>query len=150
MAKTLRCVPVDVTLRCGVSTTVRVRTSDGAQGISIKALGYDRTVASLNPTEGNTNKDGYLEVIVTCAQPGACPGETAVTFDATGYDEDTLDIECETFETSAITTVKVALMEVPIRKLPKLLSEQLSPTRFVAPKDMPGDRTERDVGVVGP
>ena len=81
MAKSLKCVPDDVTLRCGVRTTIYVKTSDDAQGVTIKALGYDSTVASLNPTEGNTNDEGYLEVSVTYAQERACPGETTVEYE---------------------------------------------------------------------
>jgi hypothetical protein len=100
MAKSLKCVPDDVTLRCGVRSIIQVKTSDDAQGVTIKALGYDSTVASLNPTEGNTNNEGHLEVSVTCAQERACPGETTVTFAATGYDEDALEIECKTFASS--------------------------------------------------
>jgi hypothetical protein len=134
MSKDLQCVPGNVTLRCGGATTIRVKTLDGAEGVTIKALGYDSTVVTLNPTEGTTNKDGYLEVTVTCAQPGGCPGETTVTYDATGYDNDTLNINCKKINVAAITTVKVALMEVPIKLLPKLLSEQLFTSRISTTK----------------
>lgn len=115
MAKSLKCVPDDVTLRCGVRTTILVKTSDAAQGVTIKARGYDSTVASLNPAEGKTNDEGYLEVSVVCAQERACPGETTVTFTAPGYDEDTLEIECKTYPAPAV-------VEKPVQKIPQLLS----------------------------
>jgi len=117
MTKSLTCVPDSVTLRCGVRATIEVQTSDAAQGVMIKARGYDSTVASLNPAEGNTNSDGYLEIAVTCAQERACPGKTTVTFAAPGYDADTLEIECETFPAPSA-------MEIPAQKMPQLLSER--------------------------
>ena len=81
MVKSLKCVPDDVTLRCGVRSIIQVKTSDDAQGATTKALGYDSTVASLNPTEGKTNNEGYLEVSVTRAQERACPGETTAEYE---------------------------------------------------------------------
>jgi hypothetical protein len=127
MAEKLNCVPDEVTLRCGCFTNIRVRTSDNAQGKRITALGYDNTVAILDPIEGDTNADGYFEVKVTCAQAGACPGSTIVTFDATGYNSDSLEIKCESIfpvdeddndtDDDDKTQIRITFMDIPYKQL---------------------------------
>jgi hypothetical protein len=94
---TLKAIPDSVTLTChnpNSHTTVRIRTGDNKPDIDITALGYDPAVASLNPPGGKTNKAGYLDITVKCLDGGPCPAETAVTFDAQGYDSSTLKIAC--------------------------------------------------------
>jgi len=136
VARKLECVPDDLTLRCGVSARVRVKTSDATANITITALGYDNSVASVAPVNGQTNEDGYLEVTITCGQRGACPGETTVTFDASGYDSDSLDVECEDYPAPApppapspAPTALVALVELPAHRVPKLLRSHFADWR---------------------
>jgi hypothetical protein len=95
----LTCVPTDITLSCrekhpDSKTTVRIYAAKGKKDVEIAALGYDPAVATLNPAKDlKTNENGYLPIEVQCADKGACPADTVVTFDSEG-DTCTLTVHC--------------------------------------------------------
>lgn len=126
MAERLICIPSSVTLRCGSDATVRIRTSDNKKGVGITALGFDDTVATVNPeTGGTTAGDGSLDVNIRCSGVGdGCPGATTVTFDASGYTPCSVNIRCEA--PSRREVAQIAFAVVPLQVLPQLLSAQLS------------------------
>jgi hypothetical protein len=94
VAETLKCVPSSLNLICGNEHKVRVRTSDGKEGVAITAL-YAAYEVTVDPASGSTTADGYLEVRVSCS--GRCPVNAEVTFDADkpGYDHATLSVNCQ-------------------------------------------------------
>jgi len=123
MRKRLKCVPPEVSLQCQSRTTIRVKTSDGSSGVKIKALGWDHTIGSVDPEEGTTNSEGFVEFEVGCAMAGTCPGDTRVTFDATDYEDISMDLDCAYQGTSPNKFTRVALLELPTKDLPRLLAQ---------------------------
>jgi hypothetical protein len=96
-APSLTCIPETVTLCCHKvesTTQVRVRTSNDKKDVKIKALGFDPSVAGVDPKEGTTGEGGFLDINVRCAQDGPCGTDTTVTFDAQGFSNCTLKIIC--------------------------------------------------------
>ncbi len=138
--KTLKCVPGRVSLNCGMtggpsSTTVRVKTSDSQANIAIRALGFNPACATVSPTEGRTNQDGYLDVTVGC-QGLACPGDTTVTFDATGYDDDDVEVNCQPLPPPPGTHGQTTIALIPVALPRHLLAEYLG---FASKPDAGGE-----------
>jgi hypothetical protein len=91
----LVCVPRTVTLGCGGTTRITVKTSDKKANVTVRTLGFDSDVARINPEEGTTNDMGFADFFISCAGAGInCPGRTTVTFFAVDYKDDDLDVEC--------------------------------------------------------
>lgn len=57
----LICVPRTVTLGCGGTTKVTVKTSDKKVNVKIRTLGFDGDVARINPEEGTIGE--YLRML---------------------------------------------------------------------------------------
>lgn len=125
----LNVVPGTITLGCGGSTKVTVTTSDKMANVTIRTLGFDGAVVSVNPEEGTTNDKGYADFFVKCAGVGAdCPATTTITFFAVDYDDDDLLVDCVDRgrpPDPPPAPVQLALALTPVVVTPRLLAEQL-------------------------
>jgi hypothetical protein len=125
----LVCVPRTVTLGCGGTTRITIKTSDKKANVTVQAIGFDGDVARINPEEGTTNEKGFVDFFITCAGAGVnCPASTTFTFFAVDYDDDDLDVECVDRgrpPNPEAPQIPLALAITPLIFAPQLPADQL-------------------------